>query len=136
MSLTNCEVNLILNWSENSFIVFTNVVNQATTFTISETKLYVPVVTLPTEDNAKVLTQLKSGFKGTSNWKKHLLKPKLLTQNSNLNHLVKAFFQGINRLFLFAFGNDTHKTTSKIYYLPNVETKNYNFMIAGKHFFD
>ena len=62
MPLTNCEVNLILNWSENCVIVFTNVVNQATTFTISETKLYVPVVTLPTEDYCKSINTIKIRF--------------------------------------------------------------------------
>ena len=62
MPFTNCEVNLILNWSENCVIVFTNVVNQATTFTISETKLYVPVVTLPTEDYCKSINTIKIRF--------------------------------------------------------------------------
>ena len=62
MPLINCEVNLILTWSANYVIVSTNVANQGATFTITKTKLYVPVVTLSTQDNAKLLTQLKSGF--------------------------------------------------------------------------
>ena len=55
MPLINCEVNLILTWSENCVNVSTNVGNQGVTFTITETKLYVPVVTLSTQDNAKLL---------------------------------------------------------------------------------
>ena len=62
MPLINCEVNLNLNWSANCVIVSTNVANQNATFTITETKLYVSVVTLSTQDNAKLLTQLRSGF--------------------------------------------------------------------------
>ena len=93
MLLINCEVNVILTWSANCVIVFTNVANQVATFTITEAKLYVPVVTLSTQDNAKLLTQLKSGFKRRINWNKYLSKPELLAQNPNLNHLVEPSFQ-------------------------------------------
>ena len=60
MSLINCEINLILAWSANCSIAG---VNRATTFAITDTKLYVPVVTLATIDNVKLLHQSKSGFK-------------------------------------------------------------------------
>ena len=53
MPLINCEANLILTWSSNCVIVSTNVANQNATFAIKDTKLYVPVVTLSTQDNAK-----------------------------------------------------------------------------------
>ena len=56
MPLINCEVNLILTWSEKCVIVYTDVANQEATFAITETKLYVPVVTLSTQDNATLLT--------------------------------------------------------------------------------
>ena len=72
MPLINFEINLILTRSENCIIASTNVANQGAIFTITETKLYVPVVTLSTQDNAKLLTQLKSGFKRTINWNKYL----------------------------------------------------------------
>ena len=78
MSLINCELNLILTWSENCVIVSTNVENQNATFAIADTKLYVPVVTLSAQDNAKLLQQLKSGFKRVTNWNKCLSKPELL----------------------------------------------------------
>ena len=91
MPLINCKVNLISTWSTNSVIVYTNVANQGSTFAIAETNLYVPVVTLSIQDNAKLLPQLKSGFKRTISWNKYLSKPELLAQNTNLNPLVEAF---------------------------------------------
>ena len=134
--LINCEINLILMWSGNCVIVSTNVANQNATFAITDTKLYVLVVTLLTQDNAKLLQQLKSGFKRVINWNKYLSKPELLAQNPNLNHLVEPSFQGVNRLFVLAFENDTQRISAKGYYLPNVEIKGYNLMIIGENIFD
>ena len=126
MPLINCEVNLMLTWSANCVIVSTDVANQVATFAITDTKLYVPVVTLSTQDNAKLLEQLNSGFKRVVNWNKYLSKPELLAQNLNLNYLVEPSFQVLNRLFVLEFENDTQIASSKGYYLPNVEIKNYN----------
>ena len=123
MSLINCEVNLILTWSTNCAIVSTNVANQNATFKITDIKLYVPVVTLSTQDNSKLLQQLKCGFKRIISWNKYLSKPELLAQNPNLNPLAEPRFQGVNRLFVLAFENDTQRTSAKSYYLPNVELK-------------
>ena len=80
MLLINCEIELILTWSRNSVIISTNVANQNRTFTITETNLYVPVVTLSTQDNAKLLQQLKSGFKRTISWNKYLANIELLAK--------------------------------------------------------
>ena len=55
ISLINCEVELILDWSANCVIIYTNVDNQVPTFTITETNRYVPVVTSSTQDNVKLL---------------------------------------------------------------------------------
>ena len=113
----------------------TNATNWDPTFTITKTKLYLLVFTLSTQDDAKLLTQLKSGFKRTINWNKYLSKPELLAQNPNLNHLVEATFQKINRFFVLTFENDTHRTSSKRCNLPNVGIKDYNAMIDGKKTF-
>ena len=78
MLLTNFEINLILTWSASCIIVYTDDANKNATFAITETKLYVPVVTLSIQDNAKSLQQLKSGFKRIINWNKYLLKTELL----------------------------------------------------------
>ena len=133
MSLLNCEVNLILTWSSTCRI--TNSTG-AGTFKITDTKLYVPAVTLSTQDNSKLLQQLKSGFKGVINSNKCLSKPELLRRNPNLNHLVEPSFQGINRLFVLAFDSDTQRASHSGYYLPNVEIKDYNIMINGENLFD
>ena len=53
--LINGEITLNLNWSEKCIMVATNIANQGATFSITDTKLYVPVVTLSTQDNAKLL---------------------------------------------------------------------------------
>ena len=53
--LINYEVNVILTWSTNCVIIYTNVANQNPTFEITQTKLYVPVVALSSQDNAKLL---------------------------------------------------------------------------------
>ena len=62
MPLINCEVELILTWSSNCVIIYTDAANQVPTFTITETNLYVPIVTLSTQGNAKLLPQLKPSF--------------------------------------------------------------------------
>ena len=100
MPLINSEVNLILTWS--STCVITNSTG-AGTFEIIDTKLYVPVVTLSTKENAKLLQQLKSGFKRVINWNKYLSKPELLRRNRNLSYLIEPSFQGVNRLFILGF---------------------------------
>ena len=133
MPLINCEVNLILTWS--STCVITNSTG-AGTFEITDTKLYVPVVTLSTQENAKLLQQLKSGFKRVINWNKYLSKPELSRRNPNLNHLLEPSFQGINRFFVLAFENDAQRTSHSNHYLPNVEIKDYNIMINEENFFD
>ena len=131
--LINCEVSLILTWSSTCVISNSTGVG---TFEITDTKLYVPVVILSTKENAKLLQQLKSGFKRAINWNKYLSKPELLRRNANLNYLIEPSFQGVNRSFILAFENDTQRTSHSNYYLPNVEIKDYNITINGENFFD
>ena len=123
MPLINCEINLILTWSSTCVIVSTRHINQNTAFEITDTRLYIPVVTLSTQENAKLLQQLKSGFKRVINWNKYLSKPELLAQNPNLNHLVEPSFQEVNRFFVLAFENDNNRTSTDRYYLPTVQIK-------------
>ena len=136
MPLINCEVNLILTWSSTCLLAAVGDANQAATFAITNTKLYVPVVTLSTQENTKFLQQLKSVFKRVINWNKYLSKPELLAQNPNLNQLVEPSFQGVHRLFVLASEDDDDRTSDDEYYLPTVEIKDYNIMINGENFFD
>ena len=133
MPLINCEVNLILTWSSTCVITDSN---GAGIFEITDTKLYVPVVTLSTQENAKLRQQLKSGFKRVINWNKYFSKPESFRRNPNLNYLHEPSFQGINRLLVLAFEGDTKRTSHSDYYLPNVEIKDYNIMINGEKVFD
>ena len=133
MPLINCEVNLILTWSKDC--VITNSTGEGK-FAITETKLYVPVVTLSTKDNEKLLQQLKSGFKKIISWNKYESSIKTFTQNRYLNYLINPSFQGVNRLFVLAFENENDRTSHSTYYLPKVEIKDYNVMIDGRNVFD
>ena len=72
MPLINWEVELILTWSTGCVIIYTDVADQNPTFTITAINFYVPVVTLSTQDNEKLLPQLRSGFKRTTSWNNYL----------------------------------------------------------------
>ena len=113
MPLINCEIELILTWSRNCVIISTNIANQIPTFTVTETNLYVSVVTLSTQDNAKLLPQLKPGFKRTISWNKYLAKSELSAKNAYLNHLIEPRFQGVNRLLVLAFEDDAQRISRK-----------------------
>ena len=114
-------------------MIYTDGENQVPTFTITEAILYVPVVTLSTQDNAKLIPQLKSGFRRTISWIS--IKSIIIRTRSKFKSLkLEPSFQGVNRLFALAFEDDVQRTSSKIYYLPNVEIKDYNVMIDGKTF--
>ena len=132
MPLINCEVNLIFTWSPTCVI---SSATEETKFQITETKLYVPVATLSIQDNAKLLQQLKSGFKRTINWNKYESNITTFAQNRYLNHLINPSFQGVNKLFVLSFENENDSTSHSTYYLPNVEIKDCNVMTDGKTFF-
>ena len=133
MPLINCEVNLILTCS--STCVITNSTS-AGKFAITDTKSFVPFVTLSTQDNAKLLQQLKSGVKRIINWNKYQSDPKTYAQNRYLNHLVHPRFQKVKRIFVLSFETKNGRISHSNYYLPKVEIKNYNVMIDGKNLFD
>ena len=94
-ALINYKVNLILIWPSNCVIVSTNIANQNATFTITETKLYLPIVTLSIHGNGKLLTQLKSGFKIIISWNKYLSKPELLAPNQISRNSIPSVFLNI-----------------------------------------
>ena len=70
MLLINWEIDLDLNWPKKWVIVASNE-DQETALSKTDTKLYVPVVILSTQDDSKLFEELKSGFKRTINWNKY-----------------------------------------------------------------
>ena len=123
--LINCQITLDLNWC--------NVAVQPTTFSITDN---IPLVTLLTQDNAKLLEQLKSGFKRTVNWNKYQTKASTERVNRYLDFLIDPSFQGVNRLFVLPFENEAQRISYKRYYPPTKEIKSYNVMIDGQNFFN
>ena len=136
MSLVNCKNNLILTWSNRCFIIHNPINSQEPTFTITDTKLYIPVVTLSTQDNTRLLQKLKSGFKRTINWNKYEPKVTVRQKMWYLDLLINPSFQGVYRIFVWSFENTDGKTSYTRYYLPLVEVKDYNVVIDGWNFFD
>ena len=153
MPLINCEISLILTWSENCVLTskatkdavpaqggnpeVSRINNPTNTiFKITDTKLYVPVVTLSTKDDNNFLEQLKSGFKRTIKWNKYRSEMTNQTKTNHLNHLIDPTFTKVNRLFVLSFENEEDRTSFSKYYVPKIEIKDFNVLIDGKSFFD
>ena len=145
-AIDNCEVSLILTCSRECVItgmdriVITNTRRDISpanaTFQITDTQLYVPVVTLSTEINKTLLEQLKTGFKRTIQWNKYRSEMTNQTKNNNLNYLIDPTFTKVNRLFVLSSENENDRTSFSKYYVPNVQMKDFNVLIDGKLFFD
>ena len=112
-------------------------------FVITDTKLYVPIVTLSIKDSANLTKQLNEGFRGSVYWNSYETKPaKVIEKGKNLYELLNASFQGVKRLFFFAYfiaggGNDEAGIKdNRRYFLPRGKIKNYNVLIDGRNFYD
>ena len=130
ISLINFEFSLILTWSKNCGISSLT----AETFVITDTKLYVSVVTSSTENNIKLLKELESGFKRAISRNKYQSNPQI--QNRYFPYLIDPSFQVVNRPLVFPFETRTDRTVHTRYYIPKVDIKVYNVIIDGKNFFD
>ena len=133
MSFINYVITHILTWSDKC--VLSNDA-KATTFERTDTKLYVPVRTLLTQDNAKLLQQLKSGFKKTIHWNKYQSKKAIQVPNPYSYYLIFPSFQGVDRLSVLSFENNTGRTVHIKYYFTTIEIKDYNVMIDEQNFFN
>ena len=94
---------------------------------------------MSTENDKKLLEQLKSGFKRTIKWNKYRSQMTIQPQNNNLNYLIDPTFTNVNRLFVLSFTKDNagdNRDSFSHYYVPNVEIKDFNVLIDGKSFFD
>ena len=97
--------------------------------------MYVPVVTLSTENDKKLLEQLKSGFKRTVKWNKYRSQMTVQSNNNNLNYLIDPTFTKVNRLFVLSFERieennvkKDHRDSFSRYYVPNVEIKYFSVL--------
>ena len=136
MPLINCKVELSLRWYEKC--VLSNVAGNST-FKISDAKLYVPVVPLSTENNAKLSKLLTERFKSSVSWNEYKVIPEeRYNADDNIRKLIDPSWKGINRLFVLAYLNDPNSTVNshRKYFLPRVEIKNYNIEIGGRNFYD
>ena len=130
MSSIKCQTNLILTWSASSVIVFAAVANQGATFAIK-----FPVVNLSTQDNVKLLDQIKTDFKRAIKSNKYQSIATIQTQNQYVDYLNDPSFEKVNRHFVLSFEVNAHLTSYKPYFLPTIIIKYYNVMINGKNFF-
>ena len=114
MALINFEITLGINWSEKRIMVVTNIANQGATYSITDTKLYVTFVTLSTQDNAKLLEQLKLSFKRTINWNKYQANVSTERVNQYLDYLIDPSLQGMKRLCVLLFENEAQRTSDQL----------------------
>ena len=149
MPLINCKIHLELNWSKDC--VMSTIAD--TTFKITNTKLYVPIVTLSSKDNVKLVKLLEEGFKRPVYWNEY--QTKIETRDLDNNNLTRfpldASFQGVRRLFVLAFNNTTvtvsnnpiNNANNRVFrnshtkdFPPRWSITNYNFLIDGRNFYD
>ena len=144
MKLTNCEVSLSFTWSaacvirskdprdadpDVDLVVVTINGPTGASFSINDAKLYVPIVTLWTQDDSNLLRQLKTGFKRIVRCSKYRSKISNQIKNNNLNYLIDSAFNKVNRLFVLSFENEDDWTTFSKYYISTAEIKDYNVFI-------
>ena len=156
MPLVNCKIGLELTWHKDCMISSGNAAaGQVVSFMITNTKLYVPIVTLSTKDNDDLRKQLNDGFKRSIYWNQYVSKPFPETPHKKTDitrFALDAAFQGVNRLFVLAF-EDTHVNNPAIdpnnpapqnsaanrvirnsyrkYFVPRVDITSYNVLIDG-----
>ena len=144
--LISCEVSLELKWDKNCVITSLeqrdigggNRDNAPTgaTLGITDCKLYVPAVTLSKDDETKLLTNLKSGFKIEIIWNKYRSQMTTEAINNNLNILIDPTFTNVNRLFVLAYQNADDRQSFSQFYLSRVMVKDLNVIIDKLAFFD
>ena len=135
MPLINCKVELSLTWNPNC--VLSNLVG-ASTFTITDAKFYVPIVTLSTEDNAKLSKLLSKGFKRPIIWNKYkVIRNKTNDENNYVRERVDASYQGVQRLFVLAYRDrgGANRVTADSHWRYFLKNWNYNIEIDRRNFY-
>ena len=142
MPIVNCKVDLELTWHKDCVISSANAAaDNVVSFTITDTKLYVPIATLSTKDNTNLTKQLNEGFKRTVYWNRYksTMHTGVAAANNPFRKLLDASFEGVNRLFVLAFanvGNDLERNGYRKYFMPRIIITNYNVLIDGRNFYD
>ena len=147
--LISCEVSLKLKWDKNCIItsleerqvdagppVVRDNAPTGGTLAINDCKLYAPAVTLSKDDEIKLLTNLKSGFKREIIWNKYRSQVTAEAVNNNLNLLIDPTFTNVNRLFVLAYQNADDRQSFSQFYFPKVLVKDFNVIIDQLAFFD
>ena len=122
MPLVNCKIELSLKWYENCIL---SSAETAVTFAITDTKPYVPIVTLKIEDNAKLSKLLNEGFKRSIYWNKYKLIFKDYS-NEYIRENLDANFQGVSSLFVLAYArgdDDTNENSYRKHFLLRLSSK-------------
>ena len=146
MPLISCEVSLEVKWNNNCIItsqqIGVNLDGENTaaptgaTFAINDCKLYVAAVTLSKDDEIKLLTNLKSGFKREIIWNKYRSQMTTKAVNNNLNILIDPTLTNVNRLFVLAYQTANDRQSYSQFYLPRVMVKDFNVIIDKLAFFE
>ena len=134
MPLINYKVELSWKWSENCIL---SCAGTAATFEITDTKLYVPDVTLKTEDNVQLSKLLNEGFKRSVYWNKYKSILKECAANEFIRERLDASLPEINRLLVRAYAhgdNITDENSYRKYFLPRLKIKKYNIETDGRNF--
>ena len=135
MPLIKCKIEFSLGWYKECIL---SNAGTAATFKITDAKLYVPIVTLRTEDNTKLPKLLNKGFKRSIQQNKY----KVIFKGYNNEYIrerIDANFQGVNKLFVLPYAggaNVTNENSYRRYFLPRIKIKNYNIEIDGRNFYD
>ena len=143
MPLINCKIEISLKWIENCMLT----TDTTGTFRITDAKLFVPIVTLSSEDNVKLSKLLSKGFKRPIYWNEYKVIPNKTVELAAVNdvkyirELLDSSCQGVKRLFVLAYNNTAGNNqvsvdSYKKYFLPRVKTENYNIQIHGRNFYD
>ena len=146
MPLISCEVSLELKWNKNCIITSQQLeINldggntaapTGATLNINDCKLYIPVATLPKDDEIKLLTNLKSGLKREIKLNKYRSQMSTEAINNNLNILIDPTFTNVNRLFVLAYQDAANRQPLSQFYLPRAMVKDFNVIIDKLAFFD
>ena len=144
--LISCEVSLELKWDKNCIITsleqrdigggYRDNAPAGATLSITDCKLYVPAVTLSKDDETKLLTNLKSGFKREIIWNNYRSQMTTEAINNNLNILIDYTSTNVNRLFVLAYQNADDRRSFSQFYLPRVMVKDFNVIIDKLAFFE